>query len=191
MKILLFFSLCIFALLAQSFQKLVPVSNVDLKQYSGLWYEIARLPNAYETNCARNTAEYTLKQDGFLGILNRCTKANGHTRESKGIARVNNSPGNSILSTNFVPHWLRWTRLGWEDYWIIDLDQNYQFAVVSEPNQDYLWIFSRKESIDKTTYDMIIAKLRAQHFNLSHLIVSGTITLPDVLGFMGLDQLGQ
>lgn len=161
--------------LLSSLWALTPVFKVDLKQYVGVWHEIARLPNSYETNCAHNTAEYTLSEDGLLAVLNRCVKTNGHTREVKGIARVENPPNNSKLSVNFVPNWLSWSGLGWEDYWIIDLDKNYQFAVISEPHQDYLWIFSRTPSMKKQTYDTIIAKLKSLHFHLSHLIVSGEI----------------
>lgn len=179
MKFLLFSSLFSFLLLAESAQKIRPVSFVDLKRYTGTWYEIARLPNATETNCMRITTEYTLKQNGLLSILSRCTKENGYARESQGKVRINNSPSNSMMSTNFVPHWLSWTGIGWEDYWIIDIDKNYQFAVISDPNKDYLWILSRKESIDKTIYEKIIDKLKNQHFDLSHLIVSGEIISQD------------
>ena len=182
MKIFLlsfFYSLFLFS---ESRQPISPVSFVDLKRYTGLWHEIARLPNSTETNCVHATAEYTLNSNGFLGILQRCTKANGYTREAKGVARIDNAPENSRFSTNFVPHWLSWIGLGWEEQWIIDLDPNYQVAVISDPNRDYLWIFSRTGSIDKTTYDIIISKLHAQHFKLSHLIVSGEI-IPEPQNF--------
>ena len=175
MKILLlnFFYACF--LFSHTSKNLTPVSSVDLKRYTGLWHEIARLPNSTETNCIHTTAEYTLKPNGFLGILKRCTKANGYIRESKGIARIDNAPKNSRFSTNFVPDWLSWIGLGWEEQWIIDLDPNYQVAVLSDPNRDYLWIFSRTGLIEQTTYDLILSKLQAQHFKLSHLIVSGEI----------------
>ncbi len=175
MRTLLFGSLWAFVSLANQTPKLTPVPRVDLERYAGVWHEIARLPNSFETSCAHSTAEYTPTPDGHLNILNRCVKANGYTREARGVGRVENSPSNSTLRVNFVPHWLRWSGLGWEDYWIIDLDPSYQYAVVSEPNRDYLWILSRTPTMRKNIYDAIIAKLENWHFHLSHLIVSGEI----------------
>ncbi|MEI6805377.1 MAG: lipocalin family protein [Myxococcaceae bacterium] len=160
--------------MAERIPDLQPIVYVDLVRYSGFWYEIARLPNSFETNCVQSTAEYTLKNEK-IEVLNRCSKANGFKKSAKGIIRIENAPHNSQLKVNFVPRWLRWTGLGWGDYWIIELDNDYQYAVVSEPNREYLWILSRTPFMKKETYDSLIKKLENMHFRLSHLIVSGEI----------------
>lgn len=168
------FFCCLWTTLAfsEKIPELTTVSNVNLERYSGLWYEIARLPNSFETNCIQSMAEYSIGDDGHFNVLNTCIKANAHKRSAKGIIRVENTPDNSKLKVNFIPKWLRWSGLGWGDYWIIDLDPDYQYTVISEPNRDYLWILNRAPQMPKSTYDRLTKKLEGLHFNLSHLIVS-------------------
>ena len=172
MRTILLCCLLTLAVGAEKIPELATVPYVDLERYSGLWYEIARLPNSFETNCVQSMAEYGMDDSGQLNVLNTCTKANGYRRSAKGIIRVENAPENSRLKVNFVPKWLRWAGIGWGNYWIIDLDKDYQYAVVSEPEREYLWILSRTPYMQKSTYDSLIKKLEGLHFNLSHLIVS-------------------
>lgn len=157
---------------AEQIPGLTAVSSVDLQRYSGLWYEVARLPNSFETNCVQSIAEYGTDDSGQLNVQNTCIKANGYKRSARGIIRVENAPENSRLKVNFVPKWLRWIGLGWGNYWIIDLDKDYQHAIVSEPEREYLWILSRTPTLQTSTYDRLIKKLEDLHFDLSHLIVS-------------------
>ena len=162
--------------LAAKIPELRAIPYVDLARYSGLWYEIARLPNSFETNCVQSTAEYALRLDGRIDVTNHCIKASGYKRSARGVIRIENTPHNSQFKVNFAPSWLHWIGLGWENYWIIDLDNSYQYVIVSEPNRDYLWILSRTPSMSKSVYDSLIAKLESLHFHLSHLIVSGEIS---------------
>jgi lipocalin len=69
-----------------------------------------------------------------------------------GIARVEDHVTHAKLKVNFVPSWLRWTGIGNGDYWIIDLDKDYTYAVVSEPTRKYLWILSRTPTMSQATY---------------------------------------
>ena len=182
MRIIFLCCLWSFVVLAEEIPNLVTVPDVNLERYTGLWYEIARLPNSFETNCVQSIAEYSISDHGNFKVVNTCTKANGHKRSAKGVIRIENTPHNSQLKVNFVPKWLRWTQLGWGDYWIIDLDKDYQYSVVSEPEREYLWILSRTPYMQKLTYDHLIKKLEGMHFNLSHLIVSSAQNLePPVL----------
>jgi apolipoprotein D and lipocalin family protein len=167
----LFFAFWACALLAQK-DPLKTVKTLDLKRYMGIWHEVARLPNSFERNCEQATAEYSLKDDGTVQVVNTCVKENGHTKNVIGRAYIPDMDYPAQLKVNFVPKWLSWTGLGWGDYWVIDLDPNYQWAVVSEPSREYLWILSRNTKIPSDTFHGIINRLKAKQFNLTHLLIS-------------------
>ncbi|HLE01711.1 MAG TPA: lipocalin family protein [Bdellovibrionota bacterium] len=162
---------------------LTAVSRVDLSRYVGKWHEIARLPNRFQSGCDHSTAEYSLRDDGKVRVVNTCRKENGEIDQAEGVAEVV-EPGSQAsqakLKVSFLPGWLRWTGIGKGDYWIIDLAPDYSYAVVSEPKRQYLWILSRRSALSRREYEGILDRLRTQGFDLSQLIVSGKI----------LDELG-
>jgi apolipoprotein D and lipocalin family protein len=69
----------------------------------------------------------------------------------------------------FAPAWLSWLPQVWGDYWVIDLDDDYQLAAVSEPSREYLWVLSRKPTVDTNTYNALLKRLSAQGFDLTKL----------------------
>jgi len=143
---------------------LVTVSFVDLGRYAGKWYEIARYPNRFEKECAQDvTAEYTLIGDNKVRVVNSCRTGDGKTKVSTGSAKVVDERSNAKLKVTFF-----WPFYG--DYWVIDLDPDYRYAVVSEPRQKYLWILSRTPQMDSGTYDQIATRLRAKGFEPAKLI---------------------
>ncbi|MES2504129.1 MAG: lipocalin family protein [Myxococcota bacterium] len=150
--------------------ELTPVPFVDLQRYAGTWHEIARLPDSAETNCVESKAEYLWK-NGAMQVRHFCRKANGSRKQSVSKIAIENPPNNSKLKIQLGPKWLNWVGLDANEHWIIDLDPNYQFAVVSEPGKRQLKILSRTPTLEKPVYDKIIAELKARHFDLSHLIV--------------------
>ncbi len=118
------------------------VSHVDLKRYIGKWYEIAKIPNSFQKNCQYGTtANYELKDDGDIKVVNKCYKEDGELNEAEGLAKVVDTTSNSKLEVSFVS--IFGIHLFWGDYWIIGLDENYQYAVVGTPNRKYGWILSR------------------------------------------------
>ena len=138
------------------------VPQVDLQRYAGTWYELARLPNRFQDQCAGDvTATYAPNPDGSVQVVNRCRKHDGEMSESEG--RATPAPGvasNAQLKVSFLPGWLQWLRLGRGDYWVVMLDDDYRYAVVSEPGREYLWILSRTPTLDASTYDGIVDRLR-------------------------------
>src|SRR5215218_3830122 len=108
------------------------VPSVDLRRYSGLWYEVARLPNRFEEKCAGDvTAEYTLKGSGRIRVVNRCRKRDGKVTEAVGAARLADRKGtNSRLEVRFAPSFLSFLPIVWGDYQIIELAPDYTHAVV-------------------------------------------------------------
>jgi apolipoprotein D and lipocalin family protein len=122
---------------------LQPVPKVDLARYAGTWYEIALYPNMFQRRCAADTqANYAPLPEGQIEVRNRCSEADGKTAEVVGRARTVNASG-SMLKVRFAPAWLSWLPFVWADYWVIQLADDYRYAVVGEPDREYLWVLSR------------------------------------------------
>ena len=153
----------------------VAVDRVDLTRYAGEWHEIARLPMFFQRNCASEvSAQYTLREDGLIGVHNRCRDKGGELEDVDGVARVDpKRPGR--LEVRFAPDWLSWLPLTWADYWVIALDPDYQWAMIGEPGREYLWILSRTPDMDRATFDALKARAAAMGYALDPLIVSGTV----------------
>jgi apolipoprotein D and lipocalin family protein len=135
-------------------RSLAVVQHVDLERYMGTWYEIARYPASFERNCVASTAEYTLRDDCKVEVVNRCRVCSfdGRERSIRGVARVVDPETNARLKVAFF-----WPFEG--DYYIIMLDDDYRWAVVGEPRRRYLWILSRTRQLDPAAYDAILARL--------------------------------
>ena len=150
------------------------VSSVDLDRYMGRWYEIARFHNRFQKDCSGPaTADYALQPNGRVQVTNRCPQANGKTDEALGEARRIGGPGSPKLEVRFAPAWLSWLPMVWGNYWVIDLDPAYTLAVVSEPKREYLWVLARQPQVDAASWDALMARLRAQGFDLSKLQKAG------------------
>lgn len=140
------------------------VSQVDLNRYIGTWYEQAHLPQFFQRKCVRNTrAEYTLLPDQRIGVTNQCETADGSTMQAEGKARVVPNTGNGQLKVSFF-----WPFEG--DYWILDLDPQYQWVAVGAPNREYFWVLSREPQLPADQLQGILNRVRAQGFDLSTLI---------------------
>lgn len=140
------------------------VPRVELDRYVGTWYEIARYPNRFQRQCvADTTATYELRPDGKIRVINRCRKGDGKIDTAKGTARVVDKQTNAKLKVTFF-----WPFSG--DYWIIDLDPDYRYAVVGAPSRKYLWILSRTPQLDEATYRRILERVAAQGFDVNRLV---------------------
>ncbi|MCU1289504.1 MAG: Lipocalin family protein [Acidobacteria bacterium] len=142
------------------------VASVDLKRYSGKWFEIARYPNKFQKKCVGNTtATYNLKSNSEFEVLNRCVTKNGTFSDAVGKGRVADEASSAKLEVRFAPGYLSFIPATWGDYWIIDLDANYQYAAVGDPKREYFWILSRKAEMDDATYQNILRRAEAKGFN--------------------------
>jgi len=141
-------------------QEVVTVPEVDLAKYIGKWYEIASYPNFFQKRCHCTTATYTLSDKGYVIVENRCNRdsATGKLSYIKGKAFVVENSGNAKLKVQFF-----WPFKG--DYWIIDLADDYSYAVVSDPSRKYLWILSRSAKMDVDVYHKIIMRLKEKGFD--------------------------
>lgn len=167
--------LSLFVTSAHAEEELKTVTKVDINRYMGTWHEIARLPNKHQDKCIKTQAVYTMENKDEISLKNSCSLADGTTKEVKGIGRIKDSVTMAKLEVNFVPRWLRWIGLGWGNYWIIELEPNYHYVVVSEPKREYLWILSRAEKMEKSVYEGIVNRLKNNNFDVSKLILSGEL----------------
>jgi apolipoprotein D and lipocalin family protein len=142
------------------------VGHVDLNRYAGEWFEIARYPHRFQEGCAGSKATYSLDDDR-IAVVNECYEQTspGAVRSIKGSARVVDRETNAKLKVTFF-----WPFAG--DYWIIDLDDNYQYAVVGHPKRKYLWILSRTQEMDEKVYQNILMRLQEQRYDTEKLIKS-------------------
>ncbi len=143
---------------------LTVAARVDLERYLGRWYEVARFPNSFERDCFAVTATYSRNRDGSVGVMNRCRKGgvDGPEEIADGTATVVDGVSNAKLSVTFF-----WPFSG--DYWVLEVSQDYQWALVGEPSGRFLWILSRSPQLDGGTRASLIGKLKAQGYNTDAL----------------------
>jgi len=141
------------------------VPYVDLSKYLGLWYEIARYDAWFQKNALASTAHYSLRKDGNIKVVNTLWKKSNPSETQSAVAKawVFDKKTNAKLKVEFF-----WPFAG--DYWIIQLGENYEYAVVGSPKKDYLWILCRKPVMDEAVYNKILAKLVEQGYDINKLI---------------------
>lgn len=140
------------------------VNYVDVQKYTGTWYEIASFPTWFQKDCTGTTATYFLNEDGSINVLNRCFKKslNGEEDTAEGTAYVVDSKTNAKLKVSFFFPFKG-------DYWIIELADDYSYAVVGHPNRKYLWILSRIPEMSDTTYQSLLKSLSNKGFDITKL----------------------
>lgn len=176
----LLFALVVIGLLSAAFFKvqhkdhkvLQVVSTVDLQRYTGKWYEIARLPNKFQKDCVGEVlATYTLLEGSQLKVVNQCRKQNGQLEQAEGKARLADKNGpNAKLEVRFAPAWLSWLPLVWGDYWIIELANDYSYAVVGTPDREFLWILARSPQLEEETFRRLIENAAAAGFDTAQVV---------------------
>lgn len=125
--------------------------NIDMSQYTGLWYEIAKYPVSFEQGCVNVTADYTLRDDGTIRVLNTCGQEGGEPRTIEGFATIDSDEPTKLTVYFFWPFGA--------PYWILEVGDDYQYAVVGDPSRTYFWILSRTPELDDATYQSILAQM--------------------------------
>jgi len=136
------------------------VESVDLEKYAGTWYEIARSPTSFEHGCSCVTAAYTPK-GRYVQVINRCNKS-GNAKSIKGKAFPVKGSNNTKLKVQFF-----WPfRAG---YWIIGLDDDYQWALVGSPSKNYCWILAREKQLSEEEMKHIFSLMKAEGYDKDRL----------------------
>jgi apolipoprotein D and lipocalin family protein len=143
--------------------KVVPY--VKLERYTGTWYEIARYPQRFQEGCVASKAVYEIGPDGKIQVYNECRQGSmeGPVKSVRGKAKVVDPVTNAKLKVTFF-----WPFYG--DYWIIDLGENYEYAVVGHPSGKYLWVLSRTPEMEESVFRRILERLERQGYDPGRLI---------------------
>lgn len=140
------------------------VDNFQLPRYLGTWYEIARLDHSFERGLNNVTANYSPRDDGGVKVINRGYNAKKQQwQESIGKAYFIGSPQQASLKVSFFGPF-------YGGYNVIDLDDEYQHALIAGPNREYLWILSRTPTIDNQTRDRLVSVAKHYGFPVEELI---------------------
>ncbi len=127
------------------------VASVDLARYSGAWYEIALLPNEFQSMCVADTQARYRRDGDVIRVTNRCRNSDGSIAEVNGIAKIVAGSGNAKLRVSFF-------RPFYGDYWILALDPDYKWLLVGEPRRKYGWILSRMPQLDERSLQLALDK---------------------------------
>ncbi len=140
------------------------VKHLEIEKFMGVWYEIARFPHKFEKDLVGVTATYEMKSNGQISVLNQGYKhtLDGKQKNAKGRARMPNAHEPGFLQVTFFLCF-------WADYLVLELDENYQYALIGSSTPDYLWILCRQPQMDEHTYNMLVEKAKDFGYDISKL----------------------
>lgn len=140
------------------------VDGFDQDRYLGKWYEIARLDHRFERGLEQVTATYSVREDGSIDVLNRgFDTAKGEWREARGKARFAGDPGIAMLRVSFFGPF-------YGGYNVLDLDPDYQIALVAGPTREYLWILARRPDPPRAEVERLVRRAGELGFDTASLV---------------------
>lgn len=140
-----------------------PNKSVDLQKYLGRWYEIARYEQSFQKGCEGVTADYSLRADGNIDVLNRCRKPGGKSSEARGRAKVVDGETKAKLKVSFFGPF-------YGDYWVLDHADDYGWSIVGEPSGRYLWILNREATPEEAEVQKLIDRAKGLGYDTSMLL---------------------
>ena len=145
---------------------LAPVTGFSTERYLGTWYEIARLDHSFERNLTNVRAEYSMKENGEIRVVNRgFDTREGEWKSIEGRAKLVSRPDIGSLKVSFFGPF-------YGGYHVIALDkEEYRYAMVAGPNRSYLWILARGKKLEATIQADLISRAEAWGFETENLIV--------------------
>lgn len=142
-----------------------PVPYFDLQSYLGLWYQIATIPSWFQRDLVRVTAEYSLRTDGKIKVDNTgYGRVTGIKNRIVGTAEKAQSNVDSWLKVRFF--------FGKADYFVLEIDQNYQWALVGGSDAKNLWILSRTPQMSAESIESIKQKANERGYNTQKLVIT-------------------
>jgi len=146
-------------------EKVEPVQGFDAQRYLGTWYEVARLDHSFERGLSNVTANYSLRDDGGIKVVNRgCNQEKGEWDEAEGKAYFVGDKNEGFLKVSFFGPF-------YGTYAVFDLDQqDYQYSFVSGPDTDYLWLLSRTPEVSETVRADFLQQAADRGFATEELI---------------------
>ncbi|NVC95609.1 lipocalin [Vibrio natriegens] len=142
-----------------------PIQNFELKPYLGKWFEIARLDHSFERGLSNVTAEYELREDGGVTVINRgYSQQEQRWKQAEGKAYFVDEPSTGHLKVSFFGPF-------YSSYIIFELGEDYDYAFISGYNRDYLWLLSRQPQVDSATLERFKQVARDKGFAVDELIL--------------------
>jgi len=142
------------------------VKELDIERYLGTWHEIARYDHSFERGLVGVTATYSYRKDGKIKVENAGYKdtLDGEKLVSIGKAKIPNLKIPSKLKVSFF-----WFFYG--DYFVLELDKDYKWAVIGSSSDMYLWVLSRTPQMEEELYQEILLGLTQRGYNIEQLIL--------------------
>ncbi|MDO7085231.1 lipocalin family protein [Pseudocolwellia sp. AS88] len=163
-KVLLIISVFLLSSCLGMPESVKPASDFELQKYLGKWYEIARLDHSFERGLSQISAEYSLKDDGGVKVINRgFSKEDNQWNQAEGKAYFVNDVTQGYLKVSFFGPF-------YGSYVVFELDEDYQYAFVSGPDTEYLWLLARTPTVDKKILNKFVAMSKARGFNTKNII---------------------
>lgn len=142
-----------------------PAKPVELSRYLGRWYEVARYEQGFQKDCDGVSADYALRDDGMIAVINTCRKPDGAIKQAKGKAKVVDTATGAKLKVSFFGPF-------YGDYWVLDHADDYSWAIVGEGSGRYLWLLSRDASPGQARIDAMIARAGAMGYDTAMLRIT-------------------
>ena len=142
-----------------------PAKPVVLNSYLGRWYEIARYEQGFQKDCDGVTADYALRADGKISVLNKCRKPDGSLKSAEGKAKIVDPLTNAKLKVSFFGPF-------YGDYWVLDHADDYSWAIVGEGSGRYLWLLSREANPGAVKFAALVERARALGYDTSMLRIT-------------------
>jgi lipocalin len=141
------------------------VKDFNIEKYLGTWYEISRFDHSFERDLVGVTATYSFREDGKIKVENKGFKGTlgGEKSEVEGKAKIPNPKIPSKLKVSFF--WFFYS-----DYFVLELDENYQWAVIGSSSSKYLWILSRTPQMDDVLYNNLLETISKRGYDVNNLI---------------------
>jgi apolipoprotein D and lipocalin family protein len=141
------------------------VDHLDIGKYLGTWYEIARFPHSFEKGLVGVTANYSLRDDGRIRVINQGYKETleGRISRAEGKAKIPDPAYPMRLKVSFFLFF-------YGDYYVLELDKDYQWAMIGSSSPNYFWILSRSPRMDPEVYRMLLDNAEKRGYDLTQLI---------------------
>lgn len=139
-----------------------PAKGVNIDRYLGKWYEIARYEQGFQKGCEGVTANYALRDDDKISVVNSCRKPDGKVTTAHGRAKIVEDASGAKLKVSFFGPF-------YGDYWVLDRAEDYSWAIVGEPAGRYLWLLSRRADLTEAEVTELYGRASAMGYDTSYL----------------------
>ena len=139
-----------------------PAKSVEISRYLRRWYEIARYEQSFQKDCDGVTADYTLRADGKISVINRCRSPKGALKQAGGVAKLADPATGAKLKVSFFGPF-------YGDYWVLDHADDYRWSIVGEPSGRYLWLLSRDAAPSSSDRKALIMRAAQLGYNTGML----------------------